>query len=103
MAQFDVYANPLTALRKDFPYIVDVQSEFLAVLDTRVAVLLGQQQLFLPLPHLTFPVAIADTQFWFYPTQLLTLRKASLRTPAANLSNHRDAILAALDRLITGI
>lgn len=103
MAQFDVYANPLGGIAEEFPYVVDVQSEFLSALDTRVVVLLGRQQRFLPLPHLAFPVTITDDTLWFYPTQMLTLRKSSLGRVITPLADCRDAIIAALDRLITGI
>ena len=38
MAQFDVYRNPNPATRARIPYLVDVQSELLAPLATRVVV-----------------------------------------------------------------
>ena len=38
MARFDVYANPASSDRSNIPYFLDVQSDFLAQIETRVVV-----------------------------------------------------------------
>ena len=103
MAQFDVHPHPLKLLRNELPYVVDIQSDFLSVLETRVVVALARRPMLQPLPHLSFEIEISDQRLWFCPPQLLTIRRSSLAPAVINLAAHRPEILAALDRLITGI
>ena len=41
MQQFDVYANPSKHTRKAYPYILDIQSDVLSDIATRIVVPLG--------------------------------------------------------------
>ncbi|PVY77590.1 CcdB protein [Tamilnaduibacter salinus] len=43
MAQFDVYANPSKKSRGAYPYLVDIQSEVLTELSTRIVVPLSDR------------------------------------------------------------
>ena len=38
MRQFDVYANPSKATRKAYPFIVDIQSDVISAIATRIVV-----------------------------------------------------------------
>ena len=42
MSQFTVYQNPSTALRKAYPYILDVQHSIIDELSTRIVIPLGR-------------------------------------------------------------
>ena len=39
--QFDVYANPSPRMRDVYPYVVDVQSDLISALATRMVIPLG--------------------------------------------------------------
>jgi hypothetical protein len=42
-------------------------------------------------------------EFWLATHELFAVDRRLLRQPIANLSDHRDAIIAALDFVFTGI
>lgn len=103
MAQFDVYVNPQPESRRFVPYIVDVQSQLIDQLTTRLVMPLsrvGAQQGSLPqnlcplvevdrevlslMPHLAAPI----------PARLLKKSVASLSHRAAELTGAMDAVLS---------
>lgn len=42
MPQFDVYANPSASTKRMYPYLLDIQSDTLSALATRIVVPLGR-------------------------------------------------------------
>ncbi|WP_291994957.1 CcdB family protein [Candidatus Accumulibacter sp. ACC003] len=105
MAQFSVHRNPNPDSSTDYPLLLDVQSNLIAELGTRVAVPLcpastmkGQ-----PLKTLTPLLQIDGKQYIMLTPQLAGIQKKHLGTEVANLTQRRDEIIAALDFLITGI
>ncbi len=103
MAQFDVYHNPVGTM-SNVPFVVDVQSDHLGRMPTRMVVPLARpDSLLQPIRHLN-PVFEVDGMALI----LLTEQAAALPTPVlerrvASLANHRLDIIAALDFLFTGI
>lgn len=103
MAQFDVYTNPMADQRARIPYWLDLQSDHIAQLGSRVIiplrslssmgpridglqplVMVGQQELCADVP------SVAS-----FPTRLL-------KTPHASIATQRHDLIAALDYLISG-
>ncbi|CAK0779382.1 toxin CcdB [Gammaproteobacteria bacterium] len=105
MAQFGVHRNPNPDTHVRFPLLLDVQSDLVADLGTRVVVPLC------PAAAMTgkviktlIPVFEIDGQQYAMMTpQLAGISRKQVGAKVADLAQRRDEILAALDFLITGI
>ncbi|MGF6603726.1 toxin CcdB [Paraburkholderia sp. GAS448] len=102
MARFDVYANSGKG-RASTPYLVDVQSDFLEGLSTRVVVPLIEAASFPPgkLPaDFTPSFDIGGIRCILHPAFVAAVPSSELGPKAGSLVDHRDQITAALDRLL---
>jgi len=105
MAQFDVYANPNAGSRAAMPFVVDVQSDLISALPTRLVMPLsrvGAQQAKSPL-NLCPPVTIEDEVLTLMPHLAAPLDKRLLRRPMQSIRHRAHDISAALDAVISGI
>lgn len=105
MPQFTVYKNRNPVTKARVPYLLDVQSDLLGSLDTRVVIplyaagtLKGQAMTVL-MPR--FDLEGKDCVLM--TPQLAGIASKELGAAVADLSAHRDAIIAAIDLLVTGI
>lgn len=104
MARFDVYRNPRKETARRTPYLLDVQSDFLEDLDTRVVVpLRAASDVERPVTRLNpsfevdgAPVVMDTPQIVGYPRQ-------PLKRPVANLKSKALEIQNALDFLFAGV
>lgn len=103
MAQFDVYANPVAGMEGGAPFVVDVQSDHLAGLPTRMIMPLAALDDCQPLRHLNPPMAVGDERFALMTQFMAAVPRQVLGTPVGSLADQRALILAALDFLFTGI
>ncbi len=105
MSQFAVHININTATKSDVPFLLDVQSDLIDQLSTRVVVPLytksAMQGKVLSTLMPTFE--IENQQYVMVTPQLAGIAKKQLGAQVADLSAQRDEIIAALDLLITGI
>ena len=100
MARFDVYANPDGAERKLIPYFLDVQSDFVKGMNTRVVVPLWKSGLLeAPLENLNPEFEIAGQRVSMDTPSIGTAPSNSLRRAVDNLSSHQLTIQNALDML----
>ena len=105
MPQFSVHRNPNPASKAAIPLLLDVQSDLLADLGTRVVVPLC------PAPAMKdkiintlMPVfEIEGKQYVMLTPQLAGIGNKQMGAKVADLAHQREAIIAALDLLITGI
>jgi len=103
MAHLDVFRNPDTTTASVIPYVLDVQSELLAGLPTRVVIPLAYPEAIeTPILRLNPKVGVGDTELVALTQDMASVSNRLLRNPVANLSPQRDEILAALDFLFTG-
>lgn len=106
MHQFIVYRNRNAATRSRFPLLLDVQSDLLSGLGTRVVIPLTPATVTsrrTAMQTLT-PILVVDGKEHLLMTpQLAGIATRELGAPVADLSAQRPTILAALDLLITGI
>lgn len=104
MAQFDVYLNPNADTRDVIPYLLDVQSDLLDTLVTRVVVpLVAAEEMGLAAQHLNPQFKIKGESVVMSTAELAGIPIRSLGDKVASLKNRRDEIIAALDVLFTGI
>src|SRR5262245_12804902 len=104
MARFEVYANP-GRTKANTPYLVDVQCDFLDRLTMRVVVPLIRADSFPPgkLPDdFTPSFEIAGITCLMHPAFIGSVPLNELGPSVGSLREHRDKIIAALDRLLGG-
>jgi toxin CcdB len=103
MAQFDVHRNPEQG-REDIPYVVDIQSDLLSDLPTRlVAPLVRASGFGPPVGRLHPRFVVEDSPVIMLTTELGVLPPRALGGAVASLAGHRHEIVGAIDMLITGI
>ena len=104
MRQFDVYANPSKATRKAYPFIVDIQSNIISEIATRIVVPLGRKADFRheEMKGLTPAVTYEGEDLLLLIPQIASMPTKALKDPVGSLSHLRDEIIAALDFAITG-
>ena len=104
MARFDVYRNPRKDTAKRTPFLLDVQSDFLEDLGTRVVVplraasVIGQ-----PVTRLNPAFDIAGVKVVMDTSQLAGYPRRDLKRPAANLAARSFEIQNALNFLFAGV
>lgn len=105
MPQFSVYKNKNARTKAAYPYLVDVQSDLLEPLQTRVVVPLAKLTALRkkPIRDLTPVIDIDGQKYLLLIPQLAGVARSELGSPVASVSAHRNEIIAALDFLITGI
>lgn len=105
MPQFGVYRNPNPATKSAIPLLLDVQSDLVADLGTRVAVpLCPASAMKGKIVNVLMPTfEIEGKQYVMLTPQLAGIDKKQMGAKVTDLAHRRDAIVAALDLLITGI
>jgi toxin CcdB len=103
MAQFDVYKNPNKETNQPIPYLLDLQTELLDNLDTRVvAPLVMADTIGKPIDHLNPRFEIKNDIVFMSTAELAGIPLSALGEHVASLKDQRHVIIAALDFLITG-
>ena len=104
MPQFTVYRNKSPRTKSTFPFLVDVQSDLLDQLQTRVVIPLTRTAGLAkkPLSHLTPALTFDGESYVLMTPQLAGVARTDLGTPAGSLAGERQAIVAAMDFLLTG-
>jgi toxin CcdB len=105
MAQFDVHRNGNAKQAKRIPFVIDVQSDLLEHLATRVVVPLGDPKLLDEKPaKILNPVfQVAGRRVVLLTQELAGIPTKALGPVLATLADRRSDIVAALDLTFTGI
>ncbi len=105
MSQFTLYKNSDKSTATAYPYFVDVQSELLASLNTRLVIPLTPLELLEKKApsHLCPIIHLDDGDFVILTQQMASVPSKILSEPVTDLSTLRDEIIGAIDFLITGI
>lgn len=104
MARFDVYENP-GKHPGTTPYLLDVQSDLLDGLDTRMVVPLRHLEHFknIQLPRLLTPVFTVEGQEFLLETpKMAAVPSRLLKSTVTSLEEKRVQIMGALDFLFQG-
>jgi toxin CcdB len=105
MAQFAVYKNRNETTRSRFPLLLDVQSDLLEPLNTRVVVPLSPvgTARASAMGALTPSLTAAGKEYIMLTPQLAGISVRELGAVVDTVSSERAKILSAIDLLITGI
>jgi len=104
VAQFAVYKNKNPRTKSTFPFVVDVQSDLLDALSTRVVVPLTKVAGLArkPVSHLTPSVEFDGDAYVLMTPQLAGIARSDLGAQAGTLNSQRDTIMGSIDFLLTG-
>ncbi|MEZ5536353.1 MAG: CcdB family protein [Thiolinea sp.] len=103
MAQFDVYHNTNPATQEQIPYLLDVQTDLIEVVHTRVVVPLEICGSFTPAARLSPMFEIEGVAVAMSTPELAGVHLRSFGDFVCSLSDKRQEIMAALDLLFSGI
>lgn len=105
MAQFTVHKNTNPQTRSAIPFLLDVQSDLLSDLETRVVVPLCPASAVRgkPLRGLTPILQIEGASYILLTPQLAGIPRSELGAVVASVEHNRFEIIAAIDFLVTGI
>lgn len=104
MAQFDVYRNPNPSTWGEVPFLVDVQSDLLDPLATRVVVpLMTTIAMPRPAKYLNPVFEVEGIRVVMSTPELAGVLKSSLGAVVGSFRERRSDIIRALDFLIAGI
>lgn len=105
MPQFDVYVNPYPAMRASTPFLVDVQSDLIDALPTRLVMPLsrvGATQM--PLPRNLCPVVQVEGEpLALMPHLAAPVAKRLLRQPVLSIAHRAHEVSAALGAVMSGV
>lgn len=105
MAQFFAYNNPNPNTRKQYPYLLDIQSNLLSELKTTVVIPLSPANIMAPMriSRLNPSVALNDETLLAITQDIAGIGRNQLGTQAYDLSIYRSEIIAAVDFVLSGI
>jgi toxin CcdB len=101
MPQFDVFRNPR---RGPYPLLVDLQSDLLAQLETRIVAPLAPRDRYPAAPPVRLaPLATVDgIEHVIVVPLAAAVHRSILGKPVGSLASRRAELIAALDLLFTG-
>ncbi len=103
--QFDVHRNPSPRMREEYPFVLDIQSDLLAGLPSRMVMPLAVTGLNSgDLPSRLCPTFIIKSQrVVLLPFEAAPLDKRMLKKPILSLRDHAHEIIVALDAVTSGV
>jgi toxin CcdB len=103
MAQFDVCQNPNPDSAAAIPYLLEVQSDLLESVTTRVVVPLAlRSERGRPARYLNPEFRIEGVDVVMVTEQIAGIPKRALGEEVTSLAQHRDQIMDAMDFLLRG-
>ena len=103
MAQFDIHRNASAGERSDFPYLLDIQSDFLDRLRTRLVVpLMPLERFGTPIERLNPVFEVDGGPHVAVFTELAGVSDSLLGEAVGSAAARRDEIVAAVDFMIRG-
>ena len=105
VAQWDVYPNPSARLREEIPFLIDLQSDLLSGLDTRLVAPLARTRVSAAaLPRRLCPAfTIGGLAVVLLPQESGPVSARLLKRRVESLRAHAHDIVAALDAVSSGV
>jgi toxin CcdB len=103
--QFDVYINPSPRMRDQYPFVVDIQSDLLSALATRLVIpLVVTAMVSDQVPRQLCPMfAINGQALMLLPFEAAPLDKRHLKKRVASLADRQHDVVAAMDAVLSGV
>jgi toxin CcdB len=102
--QFDVFDNPIAQARRDFPFVMILQSDMAGTgRDRIVAPLVPRKRMAKLAGRLTPIVGIGGLEHVLLVPRMTSVPAVDLRIVKAQLAAHRDDIVSAIDFLFLGV
>lgn len=103
--QFDVFENPSPRMRDVYPYVVDVQSDLISALATRLVVPLAVTAIAaINLPRQLCPViSVNNRLLMLVPFEAAPLDKRLLKVEITSIRERSHEIISAMDAVLSGI
>jgi toxin CcdB len=103
MAQFDVYTNPNPATKRAIPYLLDIQTDLLNNLTTRVVIpLYSVSVMGKAATHLNIQFTVNQVAVIMSTAESAGVAVNNLGDKVCSLKEHRNEIISAIDFLVTG-
>lgn len=104
MAQYDVFPNPSRSGAEGIPYVVEIQSDLLDALATRLTVPLAELNFPGKVPTTLCPViTVKGQRLHALAHYAAPLPAKLLRFPVGNVAAQASALVAAMDAVLSGI
>lgn len=103
--QYDVYPNPSPRMRDAYPFVVDIQSDLLKALATRMVVPLAVTALpTSSVPRRLCPVLVVQRQrLMLVPFEAAPLDKRHLKGKVCSVREQAHDVVAAMDAVMSGV
>ncbi|NND64393.1 MAG: CcdB family protein [Gammaproteobacteria bacterium] len=103
MAQFDVFKNQNPDTKKFYPLLLDMQSDLLGDLNTRiVAPMTTDTNITEPISKICPLTTVRNKAYWILPQEMAAVSIATLGDRVANLAAQRNELTSAIDLIFTG-
>jgi len=104
MAQFSIYMNTNSNTKNVYPYLVNIQSSLLDILETRLVIPMSLKSNFSEkqIKDLNPLIQLNGKEYLLLTQQMASIHSKNLGSQVGELSNMRQSILASIDFLITG-
>lgn len=102
IGQFEVVANPDAAEVAHRPFLIVLQSNLVSDLSSTIVAPLIPRDRIKGANRLNPLVSVEGREFWLATHELFAIDRRVLKAKVADLTQSRDAIIAALDLLFTG-
>ncbi|VAW58431.1 hypothetical protein MNBD_GAMMA11-156 [hydrothermal vent metagenome] len=105
MSQFTVYKNKNSGTKKNFPLLLDIQSDLLGQLHTTIVIPLGKYSIVKEqvITKLCPIIEINGTKYAALTQQIAGIERVSLGTKVTNIPDYRSEFIDAIDLIISGI
>ncbi len=105
MPQFHLYKNSNKATQKNYPYLLDIQSNLLSDIRTTIVIPLMPKRLAgnHTISRLNPVIRIKNDTFTVMTQSLAGIDRNALGEPVGDLTHHRSEIFAAIDFVLSGI
>jgi len=104
VAQYDVHANPSSSTAAGIPYVVVIQSDLLGALPTRLTVPLAVPDALTKVPTALCPViTVKGKRFHALTHYVAPLPSKLLRRPVDNVTAQANALVSAIDAVLSGV
>ncbi len=104
MPQFSIHINQNPMSKKNYPYLINVQSTLLDDLETRLVIPLTPISTYSgkPIKELNPIVEIKGKELIVLTQQMAAIRKSDLGSFVCDIASCRQKVLSSIDFLITG-